>query len=74
MIIEVDMGEFGHGFVEGSVVRLVIFRDDLVATTGVELFFGFVGLSVEVSALVKGGFQLRQSSDSGAQFLLEGWL
>lgn len=74
MIIEVDLSEFGHGFVERSVVGLVGFGYNLVAAAGVEILNSWVALLVKVSAVVEGGFQLRQSSDSGAEFLLEGGL
>jgi hypothetical protein len=66
VVHKVDLGEFGHGLIEGSADGLLVVGDDLVAPGRVELLGGFVHLFVEVGALIELALGLRQSSNSGS--------
>ena len=74
MIREVGLGEFWHGLVEGCFEGLFGFGNHLVAATRVELLCGLVEWLVEISTMVKTILHVGQPSDSGTEFLLEGWL
>lgn len=53
MIHKINLSEFAHGLIEGSVDCLLVVGNDLMAPGRVKLLGGFIHLFVEISALIE---------------------